>query len=740
MSTSYRVQAVATIRAMDAVYSFLAAPPVSWVILASDMNLDPDTAIQGRYVEAGDGVVQGVWMAKVQDTYIAGTAGRTGRAFLVYSGTWHDDLNERQADCYALAMLDSSPGVTWEVRSQDITGQIEAADIVIKRGVPPAGEASARTQTGYTCYLELAYGSTDNTGYRIALEWGQPIRLDYTPDGVTWKAAAIAKSLGSTERYLAANGGIVRVRVLPDTTNAILVVEIGDAGYLRHVSPTGLLPAPGRIRLSGQNGSVRMNYFPLRAQPLQVSGSIDTGRYQPNGGNAFVNTNSLGTPPATQTTTGSVTTGDNQSFAWAVGGETPDAGDGLGGSDTPVLADVTLVIPACWVDSIAGIPDLIGGEELPVRSVDELQVWDDATRTFVSSALVSADNQYGRFSGAIGHRAIDISAGIGGPYYSRFSGIAGASLEGIDLATLQTWGRMGLPCRGSEFKMQHAAAQRRLYDGWCLYSAVRFECELGNVHPRFLMHIPLYVPPGATAEAPYGEAGNDCPYPILARGTGMAARYDFGPEMTPWDVLQILVQESGLVDPATLQSLPFYMGFTVDKQFHFEAFNPGVLTPVIYYSDVDPSGQGQIITEFHMYNSIAQMRSRIDFQGIDSVTYELLVAHLTMPIPVLQAIGFDYPWLERNARYDAGYIQQMAQVAGQIASQPQQVVKFKAPFRPDVYAGQKCYVQEKKSLGGVGEFLIIELRSRYGMQQLVGNSGHRDCYSLITARSTTEYP
>jgi hypothetical protein len=288
--------------------------------------------------------------------------------------------------------------------------------------------------------------------------------------------------------------------------------------------------------------------------------------------------------------------------------------------------------------------------------------------------------------------------------------------------------------------MQNAAGQRRMYDGWCIYSAVLAEATLGQVPPKFLQTIPVYIPPGGTAEAPYGEADQSCPYPILAKGTGMNARYDFGPQVSPWQVLQLFAQEQGQIDPVTLQSYPFYIGFTVDGQLNFQAFNPSLQDTVIYYSDIDPTGTGIIIDEFHVYNSVAQMRSDVDFQGIDAITHELLVAHLRMPPAVLKAIGYRYDWVERNARYDDGYIQQMVQTAAAIASQPQQVVKFKVPFQPYVYAGQKIFVQEKKSLGGVNQYIIIELKSRYGMKTLVGNDGHRDCYSYVTARSVAEYP
>jgi hypothetical protein len=733
---SFNVQAVATLRPMPEVCGYLAAPPVSFPTLASDWNLDPDTDIDGRYIEQNLGQAQGVMVPKLQDTFISGTSGRTGQAFTVISGTWKDDFVDPTHDVYGLLMPDTTPSIAWEVRSASITAGIEAADVVIRRGIPPANDSGARSRTGYTCYLELAYNASDNTGCRLAFEWGRPIRLDSTVDnGSTWQPAAIARSLGNLERYLAAHAGIIRLRIIPDADRGRLSVEIGDEAVLVYSRPTLDLPAPGNLRLYGLNGSIRFCYFPLRAQPVTITSSIDTAQYQQNAGAGFLTFNGPASVPNGQSVTYDLGT-DGTTFTYQATGTTPDAGDGLGGTDAPVLASATLIVPAVWTNGVDQIPDPVGAIDLPVRSVEESQFFDDASRTLTSSAVVIGDNQYGEFTNAYGNRSITIYASNGGQYYPRFNGIAGASLEGIDLSTESSLslGRITLPCRGSEVKMQHGAAQRRLYDGWCLYSAVRFECELGNVHPQFLTTIPLYVPPGTNSFAPYGPADANCAYPVLASGTGLSPRYDFGPELSPWSVLNLLARESGEPDPVTLASLPFYMGFDVTGQFRFEAFNPDGLLPVMYYSDIDSSGQGLILGDLHVYNSVAQMRSNVDFQGQDERTGELLMAHITLSDDVRKAIGFHYPWLESNSRFNTGNIQQAAETAAQIAGAAQQIVKFKAPFQPIVYAGQKIIVSERRSLGGAGQFIILEMMSRYGMRSLSGSDGLRDCYSVITAR------
>ena len=740
MGYQYNVAIAATVRPMVKVYSFLRNQSVCFPTLAAELNYDPNVSVDGRFVGAGRSELQGTPVPKIQDTFKSGTGGRTGRAFGVDSGTWFDDWKHPHYDCFGLLMPDSTPGVTWGVHSSSITDYVEDADILLFRGIPGPSSSTARTRLGYSCYLELAHGASDNTNIRVAFEAGQPIRLDYTVDngGVWGLGVAALRDLGNVERYLEANNGLIRIRTQFDYARGIAEVEIGDGNFLRFRPLSGTLPAPGNLKLSGQNGGAGLWYLPLRAQPLKTTGKIRLPEPHPNAGLARMTYNGLTQAPDGQTTVSVVDPGDGQTLSYTTTATLADAGDGLGSADAPVLANQTLIIPAVWVDEI-GAPDVIGDRDLPTQVIDELQIFDDSTQTATSSALVNVLNQYGEFAGAYGHRALDVDVSVGGPFYPRIRGIAGASFEGIDLSTFEAQGRMGLPVTGQEYKMMHGAGQRRIYDGWCLLSAVLREAELGNVHPRFLQTIPRYIPPGGTWEAPYGEAGDDCPFPILEKGTGENTAHEYGPEVSPWIVLQRLVQGAGLVDPATRKSIPYYMGHTLDRQFRFEPYDPNLLTPAIYYSDVDTTGTAYI-SECHVYNSVAQMRSRIHFQGIDALTYELLVAHLTLPDEVLKAIGFDYPWVERSARYSSElYLTDQIQIAGTIASRPQQIVKVKVPFRPEVCAGMRCFVQEQKSLGGIMQGVIIELRSRYGMRSPYGDP-NMDCYSIATVRAINQYP
>jgi len=78
----------------------------------------------------------------------------------------------------------------------------------------------------------------------------------------------------------------------------------------------------------------------------------------------------------------------------------------------------------------------------------------------------------------------------------------------------------------------------RIYDGWCVYSAIRFECELSDLSALELEQIPHWD---------YGPAKSDCPYPILGCGTGLEPLYRFTTDIYPSEVVVRLVRGVTLV-------------------------------------------------------------------------------------------------------------------------------------------------------------------------------------------------
>jgi hypothetical protein len=81
----------------------------------------------------------------------------------------------------------------------------------------------------------------------------------------------------------------------------------------------------------------------------------------------------------------------------------------------------------------------------------------------------------------------------------------------------------------------------RTYDGWCVWSAVRFECAMVGLTESAMKNIPLYIPPDETANSPYGIAGTDCPYPVLGTGSGLKPLWEFDGTVSPIDAVITLV-------------------------------------------------------------------------------------------------------------------------------------------------------------------------------------------------------
>ncbi len=276
--------------------------------------------------------------------------------------------------------------------------------------------------------------------------------------------------------------------------------------------------------------------------------------------------------------------------------------------------------------------------------------------------------------------------------------------------------------------------QEVCFDGWPLYNAVRYLCEVGNIHPTFLQHLPVYIPAGADAAAPYGPAGEDCTQYILGRGTGLNPRYEYKNNENITSILSELCMDSSEPDPFTGLPAPYMMGFFYDGSFGFGPVSYLTRLPVITYSDIDPSGIGTITGGITWEYSTSQMRTHLDLQTIDEFTYELLHYHLEMSANVKRMIGFRHGYSDRSARYgnEEGLVR-AADAMSFPASIPELVGTFQAPFWPQVHAGDVVGVMDFRR--GYIRCVIEQLVNEYGVLP----SGHQVCKSDVTVRALTNY-
>ena len=622
-------------------YGWLLQEPQVYTALAGQIHDEAGSSADGRYHKPS-GETHGTAVLKRQDTFLQGTASRVGLPFVSVQGTWKDDFLHPRYNTYCLGVPDGSPSTSNaslnEVVARDATADIEHGEMWLQWGLPPVStdgtDYSHARDKRYT-YVQLAYKSPDNQDYRIRFEYGQPIALDVTYDGgKTWaQGVSVLKDLGNFERYLAAHNNEIAIRLTPSVDNKILGVEVGDGNMLVHqpdpskVNPAKkitsfqdsdhLLPRNGKVRVMHRNGTLKFGYFPSRFQDIVLNKApINLGDKVKDLSGAFVTTNGLIQTPPDQTHQTTVTT-DGNKVGWQITAKRPDAGDGQG-SDAPArIADSSIVIAAKWGTVPAGTPlDFAPGVvDLRGNYVEEIETWDDIRRCASSSATLRADNHWYQWNNLVGNLAVNLQASNGGRYFQRMQGVVNDDEGGIAFSRCDPDRSLTLQCTDKSRMMMRALDEERIFDGWCIYSIVRYLCEKGNIHPAFLQSIPLYIPPGATAEAPYGQAGYDCPYYSLPRGMGNQPLFRFYPDTSIWRILQTLVQFMTSVDPTTGLPVAWYMGFDPAGQFHFEPVAAYNLPLAMAYSSFDPTGQGLIEGQLVVENDVSDMRTSVDFQA-----------------------------------------------------------------------------------------------------------------------------
>lgn len=736
------------VQASDAptVYYYLQTPPVSWPTVASEWDRESGTSVDGRYKAHHDGAVTGRAKRKNgQNTFTSDTSGVNGTAFTVTAGTVKGGLLNPDTDTTGLWNTDYSQ--EWRIDSVKTFATLPAADTLLKMSLLPSDSDNLR-YLPTVVYVEYGSNSANGSGYRVVFPYNAPPRLEYkNPTGGNYLPIATWNNVGNIDQYLQGNHQQVNIRWEPDYNTGTMYVEVGDGGFMRH-SPVGIL-APGEKTLLPQGGMISAGGFgrivgfwfqPLVYQPVTVR-KAGVNLTPPNGlpptsapyavGNGLTRT----TPAQSNLVSVNWESGNPYALEWQALASNPDDGSGEGSSDPPKLTDVTIIIPETWTQVIDnGSPVIIwpSWTALQTMRISEHCMMDDTTREMSYTASVTLNNFNMAYSGAIGTAAINIAASIdgGSTLWQRCRGYGGMGQPGVLFTRDDPMMTMRIDVYDRSAGLKVSAGYERLYDGWCLFSAVRFEARIGNVHPDFLQNIPYW---------PDGPADDTCPYPILARGTGLSPKYRFGPESTPHSVIQMLAQDAGM-PISTGVSLPYYFGFDPYGNFHFEPYDPWNFQNTAVFTTTPQPGCIVITGPLVLSNSSADMRSEVNFQGIDAWTGQLMQAHLQTSTVTRNTIGVRNVWLERNARYSSqDFLWAIAQTGAGVASLPTIRAEFDCPYTPYLFAGQTCLIYESRLLGGYSRFVINEVSGDLGLASLSGE-GHQVATMHVIARNIEAYP
>lgn len=788
--TYYKPFVTAAISAQPLQYSYLVDPPLMYPAIAEDIDQQGDSYIvDGDYMDH-IGEVWGESAPYLEPNGCSLTTGRNAGITFDMVGTFtaQDDWIDPLYSNFGILLPNQTAGATPPELVQHTTDtDMRHVRIVLRRGDPPVG--SSPSDTNCYLYVQFLYGSA--TDYRLAFEYSRPVRLQVSYDtGATWQDVAQGRKLPKTEAFWHLYGGCVILETVHDQDKGYFAVSLGNGLVLMHKPPTvtlGVSPLLGlnsRLRIQESNGYCSFTMMYNFHSPVNVQNNFSV-KPPTNAGLAFLVGNAL--TEDTQAFSGTVTNDGSGNFSWSGNvTKTDDSGLGLGSSTPPRFSDGTAIVPAFWSSTIPGGVNPTTVTHPKVMRVDEHQEWNENERIGMFSATLYVNNYTGQYNGVVGKQAITISAGIdnGVTNFPRVTGVCGSSDKGnqldnpasaVDIIRVPVFDRSDVMGNGQPPVVLGYQVQ---LDGNCIYSAVRFLTEKGNIHPSGLRlpdsasglpDVPssggsgallggIYYPPGAPTTppgtngyAPYGPADSVCPYPILGRGVGDTPRYIFDRGLTPWQCLQKLVMQESFeyVDPITHVStwIPYMMYFDASGFFHFEPYHPALLSSVCGFAwDLEkaiatyPTTTWYPLEQFETDFSVAQMRSEITFQSTDALTNELLQAHLDMPAYTKEKIGHYSNWIEGSGWWaEQGTLNDLVLTAGGQASIPGTVSIGAIPYVPNLYAGQRVSIFHPYLGVSPVDFYIIQLDGSCGHASLYGEGGMQVNKATFVARSVVNF-
>jgi len=510
--------------------------------LSDDFNRVPGFGLAGVTCIPGVGAILTPTYSKV-DTMITDWS-------LTSTGVAWQQATDSVTGKKSVFMRDSTGGVSFVASIVDALPAGSCGWIRLGRGLCASTDAIDTT---------IGIGVSDPTIYdgqvpiRLVLQHDQPPTLQYqTASG--WSNGAVSRNFARSQDIFTGSRSLWIGWFSFPAQNQIVVSVGGEylrlngpntnsatagAGGVVTSSGSNIMIAAGSLEVTGTNGTVDFNYFPMA---FAAAGSI-TGAtlqldfvYQQNGNISIPKsviptgcsaTYTLGGYPGDQT-------GTQLQYVVSLTGD---------GTSSPVLPQVDVQIPI--VTSNASMIETVIFTEADILSMTEHE-WEDQNRAedpdggligwiIRRQAGIKMNNWLGKWSGiGLGHACVQLSRALTvlqggvkvqiGPMIPFVTGYTG---ERTTLERLDPNRTFDIVLENKDWALRRASSKlQRNLDGFCYQAAMRLQLEAAGVNPAFI---------DTWSDFGYGTCSAewnppDCPHFKLSNGTAQAPAFSFQPE------------------------------------------------------------------------------------------------------------------------------------------------------------------------------------------------------------------
>lgn len=632
------------------------------------------------------------------------------QALVDTSKLWHE-LVDQATGLTVLEMPDASAGRAFRLTSLFDTDESGGFYLNLYRS--EAAQEAQRSASDYYTQVLVADGVLG--GLRLSLPWGGPPTLavltSFRTDGspIYVECANGGADIPDCGQYCSQQADhTFHLRFLSIDCEGTVVVDIGQGDCSLVVRQEGAYLAGGPLTVLGTNGAARVQYLPLRFNPLGsvISSLKDHGRPLTTIPKATLDADV--TNYAKATIEYDIVDGSFSQYAITLDARNTTDTSGLA-TESPVVRSASLTFPGVTYSD--WITDMV---ELRVRRVEgEQKRFDINSLTLEQSADVVCDNKQGFYTGASGYRACYLSAGLNGDNYRRITGWVGGFRQTVQGRVAETHFRL--------YGKEHWLKRRKVgfiepFDGYDFYAAMRLLAQLGGVADYWLQAFP-YVLPGRGVDSPYYH------FPV---GTGLSgARIQFDPRTSIWDAMQQLAAR-----------VRAYVGFDSYGFLRIYRWSPSNLGGYMQaFQTVASDYDGEPLYNQLKYSldaevDMSDIRSDVVLGSIDPLSWQPVFAHAHNESVVTDLsnpsfIGQDDAYVEINSLLFDSTMQNITlEAITEQTSLPGLNVGLQGYYQHRLNPLDVITVAEPYTLGGIYPFYIMGMNSSYGVndQAFFGSS------------------